>query len=34
MIDLAPEYTVIVQNILATYVPDMLVWAFGSRVTY
>lgn len=32
MIDLKPEYLNEVKNILRQYVPEITVWAFGSRV--
>ena len=34
MIDLAPEQLAIVRRLLATYVPECEVRAFGSRVTW
>lgn len=33
MLDLKPEYLAITQQILAQYVPDKRVLAYGSRVT-
>jgi len=33
MVDLAPEHLAEVLRILADTVPDLDVWAFGSRVT-
>ncbi len=32
MLDLNPEDLTIIRKILATYVPGMIVWAYGSRV--
>lgn len=32
MLDLKPEYVAIIDALLAQYVPDMTVWAYGSRV--
>lgn len=34
MIDLRPDHLKIVQRILRKHVPETLVWAFGSRVTW
>jgi predicted nucleotidyltransferase len=31
-LDLAPRHLAILQSLLAQYVPDAEVWAFGSRV--
>jgi predicted nucleotidyltransferase len=33
MVDLTPEYQIIILNILRQYLSDYEVWAFGSRVT-
>ncbi|MRR36896.1 nucleotidyltransferase domain-containing protein [bacterium] len=33
MLDLAPEYLDEVRRLLAAYLPDREVWAFGSRVS-
>ena len=33
MLDLSPEHLRITRNILQNRVPDLPVWAFGSRVT-
>lgn len=33
MLDLKPEYLAIIQKILADYLPNASVWAYGSRVT-
>ncbi len=32
MLSLEPKYLVMVKEILAKHVPDMVVWAYGSRV--
>ncbi|STZ77044.1 nucleotidyltransferase family protein [Bergeriella denitrificans] len=32
MVDLAPEYLAMVQDILQRHFPEEAVWAFGSRV--
>lgn len=34
MLDLQLAYLNIVKNILSQYVPDMVVWAYGSRVKH
>lgn len=33
MIDLKPEHLAIIQNILATHVPEKIIWAYGSRIS-
>ncbi|MEA1937538.1 MAG: nucleotidyltransferase domain-containing protein [Pseudomonadota bacterium] len=33
MIEITPEETKIIKDILTCHVPDAKVWAFGSRVT-
>jgi uncharacterized protein len=32
VLNLKPEYLAVVKKILVTHVPNMIVWAYGSRV--
>ncbi|MEO5369458.1 MAG: nucleotidyltransferase domain-containing protein [Magnetococcus sp. DMHC-1] len=34
LLDIRPDHLQIVQNILKKHVPDLEVWAFGSRVKW